>query len=296
MTVPARSTILVVDDDPDIVSFIHEALEQHGFNVVTALSGFDALAACSRQPFDLVITDLAMPGMHGFELMDEINNRYTMLPIIVLTGFDTRDMMREAMKRGAYDFLAKPIILDELLVTVRNALDNYRAIVERQRALSDLERLRTLMTEAGEKPPGEPLPLLARGWKPEEFNIFRALGKETDLAVGEEVSWEHPATDGIVFILQGAVRIARGPTFLVTLPAGDAWGASALLNAQPRPVRLVAETNAVILRIGLNDALAFFRQREERLFKIWAINLIHQQALWLDTAWDRIAQSVNAIP
>ncbi|MDK9700552.1 MAG: response regulator, partial [bacterium] len=249
-----------------------------------------ALERFDSDPFDLVITDLAMPEMDGFELIDALQRRKAMLPIVVFTGLDTRDMMREAMKRGAYDFLAKPVLLEELDVTVRNALENYSTRLAKQRAESDLERLRSLMTEIEEKKLNdeEPLPRLLKGWKPADYAVFRGLGRELQFSEGQEYLWENPGSGGILFVVQGKMSVKRLGRDVILLSPGDSWGASSLLNVNVRSVKLIAETEVRVVRYNVSDALTFFRQHEERLFKLWVINLIFLTSEWLETAFDRI--------
>jgi DNA-binding NtrC family response regulator len=101
-------TVLVVDDDDAVGVVLASILEQGGFRATWVGSGPEALAFVDEAPPSLVITDLRMPGMSGFELMDALTERAPELPVAVVTAFGSIEVAVEAMKRGAVDFLTKP--------------------------------------------------------------------------------------------------------------------------------------------------------------------------------------------
>ncbi len=116
-------TVLVVDDDDSVRESLAYVLEQEGYQVVTAGSGVEALAQLESTPFNLFLTDLKMPGMDGIELISAAQKRQPNLPGIVLTGHGTVDTAVAAMKAGAFDYVAKPFDVDELVLTVARALE-----------------------------------------------------------------------------------------------------------------------------------------------------------------------------
>lgn len=292
MNEATRSRLLVVDDEPEITEYLRLTLIDLGYDVLTANTGEQALRHFEETPFDLVIVDLIMPGISGFDLMADLHNRDSSLPLIVLSGYDSRDMMREAMKHGAYDFLSKPINVEELQVTLRNALDSVANTVEKKRVQADLERLRSFIgtVETRRSIPDPMLPKLFRGWRREDFVALRNHGKETVLPRGEELSWDSPASGGLIVVMHGRLSVERGGFNVLHLYAGDSWGGSALLNFNLRPVRLIAETDTRIFRLPIHEALAFFRTREERLFKLTVINIVYQTGEWLDNSFDRLVK------
>ena len=117
---------LVVDDDPAIVHLLRRFLEQHGFVADTAAHGPEALAALASRPVDLVITDLAMPGMTGIELIREARARGIDAEFVVLTAVGSVPSAVEAMKCGAFEFLEKPVRFDHLRKVVANAMRHRR--------------------------------------------------------------------------------------------------------------------------------------------------------------------------
>ena len=122
----AGARALVVDDDPAIVHLLRRFLEQHGFAVETASQGPEALATLASRPVDLVLTDLAMPGMTGIELIREARARGVDAEFIVLTAVGSVPSAVEAMKCGAFEFLEKPVRFDHLRKVVANAMRHRR--------------------------------------------------------------------------------------------------------------------------------------------------------------------------
>src|SRR5437773_10656740 len=109
---PAR--ILVVDDEAAILRLLKEALTQWGYQVTGATSAAEALQALRGDMFDAVITDIRMPDMNGLELLKEIKRHDESVEVVVMTGYPTIASAVEALKEGAFDYLSKPLLLDEL--------------------------------------------------------------------------------------------------------------------------------------------------------------------------------------
>jgi len=126
--------ILVVDDDPSLRRVLQVQLEQEGYDVAVTASAQETLSVLQLRHFDLVITDLRMPGMSGLELLKHARLQYPQTIIIILTAFGTVDTAVDAMKAGAYDYLTKPVHPDEMSVVVRRALDHVH-LVEQVRTL-----------------------------------------------------------------------------------------------------------------------------------------------------------------
>jgi DNA-binding NtrC family response regulator len=106
--------ILVVDDEPSILKLLKEALTQWGYQVACVGTGGEALEAIRTELFDAAITDIRMPEMSGLELLREIKRHDDSIEVVVMTGYPTIASAVEALKEGAYDYLSKPLILDEL--------------------------------------------------------------------------------------------------------------------------------------------------------------------------------------
>jgi len=113
--------ILIVDDDPGQRSLLNSFLQSQHFDTVTADSGENALELLRVGKFDMMISDVRMPGLNGLETLRRARKEHATLPVLLVTAFtDVRDAVA-AMRDGAVNYLAKPIDLDELLASVRNA-------------------------------------------------------------------------------------------------------------------------------------------------------------------------------
>jgi two-component system NtrC family response regulator len=126
-------TILVVDDEKNYLLVLKAILEDEGFEVLTALSGREALAIQKTSDVDLVLTDMKMPSMDGIELLEHVKSFDPDLPVIMMTAHGTIDKAVEAMQKGAYNYLLKPFDNDRLILYVKKAVSVYRVIRENRR-------------------------------------------------------------------------------------------------------------------------------------------------------------------
>ena len=116
--------ILVVDDDREMCGLLSDVLENEGFAVSTATEGLGAVKKLKDEEFDVILTDLQMKGFKGLDLLDEAQKISPMTPVIIITAFGTIESAIKAMKMGAYDYITKPFQMEELLLTVKKALEN----------------------------------------------------------------------------------------------------------------------------------------------------------------------------
>jgi len=128
----AASRILVVDDDQSIRTVLGYMLQEAGYTVETASNAEAALRAVAESAPDLVLSDIKMPKKDGIALLADIKARNPALPVIILTAFGTVETAVEAMKRGAADYLTKPIARDDLLMTVAKTLKLLRLEAENE--------------------------------------------------------------------------------------------------------------------------------------------------------------------
>jgi DNA-binding NtrC family response regulator len=118
--------ILVVDDEPNMLDLFKKVLGKEGYQVVASSSGEEAIQQLETERFDLLISDLKMPGLSGLELLKKAKSVSPTLPCIMLTAHGTIDSAVSAMREGAYDYLTKPINIDEITLTVKKALELHR--------------------------------------------------------------------------------------------------------------------------------------------------------------------------
>ncbi len=127
---PEQERILVVDDDKIIVESLVEFLRLEGYVATGAPSFAQAMAELERHPYQLVISDINMPEVDGFELLRVIRQRHPEIVVIIITGYGTIESAVEAIKMGAYDYLTKPIIDDEIRLVIERALQQQSLIRE----------------------------------------------------------------------------------------------------------------------------------------------------------------------
>ncbi len=116
-----RFKVLIVDDEQDFLETIVKRLKARNINVTGAESGYQALELLDGGDFDVVILDVKMPGMDGIETLREIKKKRPLVEVIMLTGHASVESGIQGMQLGAFDYLMKPVALDELLAKVRQA-------------------------------------------------------------------------------------------------------------------------------------------------------------------------------
>jgi DNA-binding NtrC family response regulator len=125
-----QGRILVVDDEAVIRDGVKRILERSNMEVATSSGGRAALAMMQETDFDLVVTDLKMPGMNGIEVLKAIKVLQPEVPVIIITGYSTVDTAVEAMKNGAFDYIAKPFTPDQITEKVNKALAQKAVLTE----------------------------------------------------------------------------------------------------------------------------------------------------------------------
>jgi len=130
MKMKSRPKILLIEDDASIVGGLKKELQTEGYEVAVADRGDKGLAQAKEQPFDVVITDLKMPGLTGLELVEQLHAAKPKLPIILMTAFGTTETAIEATKLGAYEYLLKPFDMAELLDLVAKSVACNRLMSE----------------------------------------------------------------------------------------------------------------------------------------------------------------------
>jgi DNA-binding NtrC family response regulator len=113
--------VLIVDDETDFVETVAKRLRRRKLSVTTAASGEEALNHLEQHAVDVVILDVKMPGMSGIQALREIKRRHPLVEVIMLTGHASVEVAIEGMELGAFDYLMKPLKLDELLYKIQDA-------------------------------------------------------------------------------------------------------------------------------------------------------------------------------
>ncbi len=139
--------ILVIDDERSIRNTIKEILEYEKHKVLAAVDGSEGLSLMEQTTFDVVLCDIKMPEMDGMEVLEKAL-KITDSPIIMISGHGNIDIAVEAIKMGAFDYIAKPLDLNRLLVTIRNAMDKKNLVTETRTLRKKVARKYTMIGES----------------------------------------------------------------------------------------------------------------------------------------------------
>jgi len=141
-------TILVVDDEKSVRDSLRMILTYARYEVEIAEDGAKALAILESHPIDMVLLDIKMPGMDGIEVLESMMKKNPELPVVMISGHGTIETAVEATKKGAFDFLSKPLDRDRLLVTVRNALEQSKLAAEYKQMKEAIEGKEKILGES----------------------------------------------------------------------------------------------------------------------------------------------------
>lgn len=128
--------ILLVDDEQDFVESLAERLLLRDFDVVTTLNGIDAIKIVKDREFDVIFLDVKMPGMDGIEVLKQIKKLKPLPQVIMLTGNATVETAIEGMKVGAYDYIMKPVVTEDLIKLINKA---YKIVEEQKEKIRKAE-------------------------------------------------------------------------------------------------------------------------------------------------------------
>ncbi|HEX5656988.1 MAG TPA: sigma-54 dependent transcriptional regulator [Polyangiales bacterium] len=199
-----KGRALVVEDDPALRRSLQIGLEDLEFEVQSVSGGVEALAALQRADFDVVLTDLNMPGMNGLALCERVAEARADIPVVVITAFGSLETAVAAIRAGAYDFVTKPIELDALSLVLARA-------VQHRKLRAELKRLRSLVSEDAHELIGES-PAIA---SVRERLARMAVTDSTVLITGESGTGKEVAAHA----LHRLSKRARGPFIAVNCAA-----------------------------------------------------------------------------
>ncbi|OIQ52374.1 Transcriptional regulatory protein ZraR [Pseudodesulfovibrio hydrargyri] len=126
MTATSKTSILILDDEPIVSKRLQPALEKKGYEVESFYESARAMVRIRERSFDIVVTDLKMEGIDGMQFLAEVKKLSPRTEVIVITGFATMDTAKESMRKGVFDFLAKPFKLGEIQEVIRKAEEHIR--------------------------------------------------------------------------------------------------------------------------------------------------------------------------
>ena len=132
-------TILLIEDELQLRANLQILLQSAGYQVTTAANGAEGLQQLREQPFDLVITDLVMPGVDGFQVMDDLRDHSPETVVVGMTGYVSTESAIQALRKGAYDYLTKPLDVDLMYSVVARAMEKVRLQKDLQRSLAEVQ-------------------------------------------------------------------------------------------------------------------------------------------------------------
>lgn len=124
------SRILVIDDEKSIRNTLKEILTYEGFEVVEAQDGMEGLKFVEKEKFDIILSDIKMSKMDGIEVLEKLQELSPETPVVMISGHGNIDTAVEAIRKGAFDYISKPLDLNRMLVTIRNAMDRSSLVKE----------------------------------------------------------------------------------------------------------------------------------------------------------------------
>jgi len=141
--------ILVIDDEKSIRNTLQEVLEYEKYEVEQAENGPEGIEKFQADRFDTVLCDIKMPGMDGIEVLENLLSLVSDVPVIMISGHANIDTAVEAIKKGAFDFIEKPLDLNRLLITIRNAMDKSHLITETKVLKRKVRKTHDMIGESG---------------------------------------------------------------------------------------------------------------------------------------------------
>lgn len=142
------SSILIVDDEKAIRKTLSEILSYEGYKIEDADNGEEALKKLKEKSYDVVLCDIKMPKVDGLEFLEKSREINPDIPIIMISGHGTIETAVEAVKKGAFDYVAKPPDLNRLLITIRNALDRQTLVTETKVLKRKVSRVQEMIGES----------------------------------------------------------------------------------------------------------------------------------------------------
>jgi DNA-binding NtrC family response regulator len=142
------SKILVIDDERSIRNTLKDILEYEKYEVDLAEDGKEGVEKAKHSEYDIILCDIKMPGMDGIEVLDHLSDNNPDTPVVMISGHGNIDTAVESIKKGAYDFIEKPLDLNRLLITIRNAMDKSTLVSETRRLKNKVSKKYEIVGES----------------------------------------------------------------------------------------------------------------------------------------------------
>jgi DNA-binding response OmpR family regulator len=274
--------ILVAETEKHVVDMISDYLTKQDYQVVCAMDGREALDKIELQLFDLYMIALKLPGLDGMQLMSKIREIQPLAVIILITDYANVDAAAEAMKKGAFHYLTKPLESDEIDSAVKAGL-------ARSEEKDDVGTISPASLEFSHELIDL---LLLKGFTPEQQREFRHLGTLVTYNAGDKIARsETPGT--MIWVESGRLSVMLNSNQIDTLRPGDIWGEESFIGNNSIITELNALTESQVRHFSRKRLLEFFTYSDESLIKRFMINLIQCMYFKWRKAVTKIGSSVN---
>lgn len=173
--------ILIIDDDRDMCLLLKRFLTRHSYEVLEAYTGKKALEMLEETEPSLVMCDFRLEDMEGNVLLGKIKERYPYLPVIIITGYSDIKIAVEVMKMGAYDYITKPLFPDEILVTIKKALESEPAVHEPRHVVAPTEKESAAVSQSAAVKESKPAVIHSGDYIFGDSPVFRTILQQIDL-------------------------------------------------------------------------------------------------------------------
>ncbi|RJQ47853.1 MAG: response regulator [Gaiellales bacterium] len=264
-----REKILIVDDDPEIRSLCQESLGGEDYEVVTSASGEEALEMATQSSFDVVLSDIRMPGISGIELLESLKRANPEQVMVMFSGFTDVDVAVEAMRLGAIGSLSKPLIVDELKLTINQALHQNRLRQENVKLKMELHESHVAQVLVPKL-----IPLL-QNFSLEACREFVEMGRIVGLGANEILLEEGVADQHLYIVFEGELTVWQDGVEVHRLGKGESYGEMSVFRPGMRSPGLATEIPSQVCVIEREAIMNFFSRKEERLFKLFIFNALN---------------------
>jgi FixJ family two-component response regulator len=178
--------VLVIDDEQIVLNSVKRILSQTGFDVETTLSGRQGLDWALNKTYDIVLTDIRMPGIGGMIILKDIKRAKPRVPVIIITGYSNVQSAMQATKLGAADYVEKPFTPDQLLKAVNLAIENATTEAPQRQTLNHIEEILTILDRAATD--GEFVYNLLHHWA-DALDEYHLTGPEKLALLTGDIEW-----------------------------------------------------------------------------------------------------------